>query len=117
MHYKLLALDLDGTALSDPNTFAPGLAEAAAQAAAAGCTVAVATGRPSGCLPADLTPCPAWVSWLVLYDGAEIREAKTGACIWRKPFFCGFPGTDQPRCRRPADPGRVHRPGQLVSSV
>ena len=38
MHYKLLALDLDGTALSDPNTFAPGLAEAAAQAAAAGCT-------------------------------------------------------------------------------
>ena len=86
MHYKLLALDLDGTALSDPNTFAPGLAEAAAQAAAAGCTVAVATGRPSGCLPADLTPCPAWVSWLVLYDGAGIREAKTGACIWRTPF-------------------------------
>lgn len=86
MQYKLLALDLDGTALSDPNTFAPGLAEAAAQAAAEGCVVAVATGRPSGCLPAALTPCPAWVSWMVLYDGAEIREAGTGTCIWRKPF-------------------------------
>ena len=86
MHYKLLALDLDGTALSDPDTFAPGLAEAAARAAAAGCIVAAATGRPGGCLPAALTPCPDWISWLVLFDGAEIRDAKTGAYIWRKPF-------------------------------
>ena len=36
MRYKLLALDLDGTALgSDPDAFAPGLAEAAAPAAEA----------------------------------------------------------------------------------
>lgn len=87
MRYKLLALDLDGTALGkDPNRLAPGVAEAAAQAAAAGCVVAAATGRPAKCLPADLEPYPAWLSWLVLYDGAEIRNARTGECIWRKAF-------------------------------
>lgn len=87
MKYKLLTLDLDGTALGkDPNRLAPGVAEAAAQAAAAGCIVAAATGRPAKCLPADLEPYPAWLSWLVLYDGAEIRNARTGECIWRKAF-------------------------------
>lgn len=87
MRYKLLALDLDGTALgSDPDLFAPGLAEAAAAAAAKGCVVAVATGRPARCLPAALDPVPAWLQWLVLCDGAEVRNAQTGACLWRKAF-------------------------------
>ncbi len=87
MRYKLLALDLDGTALgSDPERFSAGLAEAAADAAAAGCAVVVATGRPAGCLPADLTPPPAWVGWLALCDGAELRDARTGVCLWRRAF-------------------------------
>lgn len=87
VHYKLLAFDLDGTALgSDPNVFSEGLPEAAAQAAAAGCIVAAATGRPAGCLPADVEKKPDWLSWLVLYDGAQIRNARTGECIWSKPF-------------------------------
>ena len=87
MRYKLLALDLDGTALgSDPERFAPGLAAAAADAAAAGCVVVAATGRPAACLPADLDPLPPWLSWLVLCDGAEVRDARTGACLWRRAF-------------------------------
>lgn len=87
MRYKLLALDLDGTALgSDPDLFSPGLAEAAAAAAAKGCVVAVATGRPARCLPAALDPVPAWLQWLVLCDGAEVRNAQTGDCLWRKAF-------------------------------
>ena len=87
MRYKLLAFDLDGTALgSDPHRFAPGLAEAAAAAAEAGCVVAAATGRPAACLPADLDPTPPWLSWLVLCDGAEVRDAHSGACLWRKAF-------------------------------
>lgn len=90
MDYKLLALDLDGTALgSDPQRFAPGLQEAAAEAAARGCVVTVATGRPAACLPADLDPMPAWISWLILCDGAEVRDAQTGACLWRRAFSAG----------------------------
>lgn len=87
MHYKLLALDLDGTALGgDPDLFAPGLAEAAAGAAAGGCTVVVATGRPAACLPAAMDPMPDWVGWLILCDGAEIQDARTRACLWRRAF-------------------------------
>lgn len=87
MNYKLLALDLDGTALGgDPDLFAPGLAEAAAGAAAGGCTVVVATGRPAACLPAAMDPMPDWVGWLILCDGAEIQDARTRACLWRKAF-------------------------------
>ena len=90
MRYKLLALDLDGTALGgDPQRFAPGLPEAAAQAAAHGCTVAAATGRPAGCLPADMDPMPPWLGWLILCDGAEVRSARTGACLWRRAFSAG----------------------------
>ena len=87
MRYKLLALDLDGTALgSDPDRFSPGLSEAAAEAAAKGCIVAVATGRPAKCLPAALDPVPGWLQWLVLCDGAEVRNAQTNACLWRRSF-------------------------------
>ena len=87
MRYKLLALDLDGTALgSDPDIFAPGLAEAAAAAAERGCIVAAATGRPAGCLPAALDPVPAWMQWLVLDDGAEVIDPRTGARLWRRAF-------------------------------
>lgn len=87
MNYKLLALDLDGTALGgDPDLFAPGLAEAAAGAAAGGCTVVVATGRPAACLPAAMDPMPDWVGWLILCDGAEIQDARTRACLWRRAF-------------------------------
>lgn len=87
MRYKLLALDLDGTALgSDPDVFAPGLAEAAAAAAERGCIVAAATGRPAGCLPAALDPVPAWMQWLVLDDGAEVIDPRTGARLWRRAF-------------------------------
>ncbi len=87
MRYKLLALDLDGTALgSDPDAFAPGLAEAAAAAAERGCIVAAATGRPAGCLPAALDPVPAWMQWLVLDDGAEVIDPRTGARLWRRAF-------------------------------
>ena len=52
--YGLVALDLDGTALgADPEQFAPGLLEAAADAAAAGVEVLFATGRPRPCMPAQ----------------------------------------------------------------
>ena len=87
MNYKLLALDLDGPALGgDPDLFAPALAEAAAGAAAGGCTVVVATGRPAACLPAAMDPMPDWVGWLILCDGAEIQDARTRACLWRRAF-------------------------------
>lgn len=87
MKYRLLAFDLDGTALgSDPDAFGPDFARAAEKAAARGCILAAATGRPGGCLPAEMVPPPPWLSWLILCDGAEIRRASTGERIWSRPF-------------------------------
>ena len=122
MRYKLLALDLDGTALgSDPDAFAPGLAGAAAAAAERGCIVAAATGRPAGCLPTALDPVPAWMQWLVLDDGAEVIDPRTGARLWRRAFGADSLARVEQAARRggpPAEPSagdswsHVPRPGR-----
>lgn len=86
MKYKLLALDLDGTALgSDPDRFAAGVPEALDRAAAEGCQVVIATGRPMKNLPADLREeRPAWLRYVVLCDGAEVWDLKTDSCLRRR---------------------------------
>lgn len=86
MRYKLLALDLDGTAVGrDPNQFAPGVLEAAAEAAARGCEVVFATGRSLRTLPpavaAGQLP---WLRYAVLYDGAEVLDLTARTCLWRQ---------------------------------
>lgn len=88
MRYKLLVLDLDGTALgSDPSEFAPGVLEAAAEADARGCTVVVATGRTLYTLPpiiaAGQLP---WLRYVALYDGAEVLDLPARSCLWRQPI-------------------------------
>ncbi len=83
--YKLLAFDLDGTALGqDPDAFAAGFAEAAGQAAAAGCVLVAATGRPGAFLPPPIAEGTAWLAYLVLCDGAQARDCRTGACLWSR---------------------------------
>lgn len=86
MRYKLLALDLDGTALgSDPRRFAPGVLQAAAQAAGAGCVVVIATGRSFLTLPPAIAAGQLpWLRYVILYDGAEILDLHIHACLWRQ---------------------------------
>lgn len=91
MRYKLLVLDLDGTALgSDPSEFAPGVLDAAAEADARGCTVVVATGRTLYTLPpiiaAGQLP---WLRYLALYDGAEVLDLPARTCLWRRTIAPG----------------------------
>lgn len=82
--YRMLVLDLDGTALSkDPAVFAPGVLDAAAQAAQKGAEVVFATGRPYSCLPPDVRPGQLpWLRYLVLNDGAQIWDRQTRTHLW-----------------------------------
>lgn len=82
--YRMLVLDLDGTALGkDPAQFAPGVLDACEQAAAKGAEVVFATGRPLTHLPPDVQPgCLPWLRYLVLNDGAQVFDRQTGACLW-----------------------------------
>lgn len=86
LQYRMLVLDLDGTALSrDPAVFAPGVLEAAAQAAEKGTEVVFATGRPWTHLPPDVRPgALPWLRYLVLNDGAQILDRQTGECLWQQ---------------------------------
>lgn len=82
--YRMLVLDLDGTALGkDPVQFAPGVLAACEAAAARGVEVVFATGRPRTHLPPDVRPgALPWLRYLVLNDGAQVWDRQTGACLW-----------------------------------
>ena len=115
MRYKLLALDLDGTALgSDPDAFAPGLAEAAAAAAERGCIVAGGHRAPCG-VPARRPGPGAGLDAMAGAgrrgggDRPPHRRAPLAAGLWRRQPVPGGAGGPAGRL-----PGRVHRRGQLV---
>ena len=82
--YRMLVLDLDGTALGkDPAQFAPGVLAACEAAAAKGAEVVFATGRPRTHLPPDVCPGQLpWLRYLVLNDGAQVWDRQTGECLW-----------------------------------
>lgn len=82
--YRMLVLDLDGTALGkDPAQFAPGVLAACEAAAARGVEVVFATGRPRTHLPPDVRPgAMPWLRYLVLNDGAQVWDRAAGECIW-----------------------------------
>ena len=82
--YRMLVLDLDGTALGkDPAQFAPGVLAACEAAAARGAEVVFATGRQLTHLPPDVRPgALPWLRYLVLNDGAQVWDRQTGECLW-----------------------------------
>lgn len=86
--YRMLAMDLDGTALGrKPNTFAPDVLEAARQASEHGVTVVFATGRPCNHLPPEVCEgALPWLRYLVLNDGAIILDRQTGETLWCEPI-------------------------------
>ena len=84
--YRLLAMDLDGTALgADPAQFAPDVLEAAQEAAARGVTVVFATGRPLSVLPQVIREGSLpWLRYLVLNDGAQIWDRREKRWLWQQ---------------------------------
>lgn len=76
MGYRLLALDLDGTALgADPDQFAPGVIDVLEAVSARGIQVVIATGRALSSLPSGLWAQPHdWLRYGVLFDGGELWD-------------------------------------------
>lgn len=85
MGYRLLALDVDGTLLDSAGVLRPRVRAAVRAAAAAGCTVALATGRRyhaavEVAAALDLDP-P-----LILHNGAVVQRAHTGEVLAEAPL-------------------------------
>ena len=79
MQIKLIALDLDGTALRSNNTLSPAVAESIEKAAAHGIEVVAASGRPYGSMPKDVLRLKG-VNYVISSNGAAIHD-RTGRRI------------------------------------
>ena len=73
MQIKLIALDLDGTALRSNNTLSAAVAEAIEAAAAHGVEVVAASGRPYGSMPKDVLRLRG-VNYVISSNGAAIHD-------------------------------------------
>ena len=84
MKYKLLAFDLDDTLLNKEHKISPRNVETLRQAAAAGLTITIATGR----MFRSTLPYAQQLGInvpLITYHGALIRKAAGGPDIWHRP--------------------------------
>ena len=79
MQIKLIALDLDGTALRSNNTLSPAVAESIEKAAAHEIEVVAASGRPYGSMPKDVLRLKG-VNYVISSNGAAIHD-RTGRRI------------------------------------
>lgn len=79
---RLIAMDLDGTALmSDRNSFSPRLLHALDEAHRQGVAIAPVTGRQYGLLPDVLKVPHSWDDLAVLCNGGQVRKLRTGRLI------------------------------------
>ncbi len=79
---RLIAMDLDGTALqSDRDSFSPRLLRALEEANRQGVAVAPVTGRQYGLLPGVLKTPHCWDDLAVLCNGGQIRRLRSGEMI------------------------------------
>ncbi len=82
MDIRLIAMDLDGTALQkDRNSFSPRLFRALEEAHRRGVAVAPVTGRQYGLLPDVLKKPHVWDDLAVLINGGQVRRLRTGELI------------------------------------
>ena len=79
MEIKLIALDLDGTALRSDNTLSPVVAEAIEEAGGKGIEIVAASGRPYCSMPESVLALRG-VNYVVSSNGAAVHD-KTGARI------------------------------------
>ena len=85
MDIRLIAMDLDGTALqTDRCSFSPRLIAALEEAHNRGISIAVVTGRQYTMLPPALQNHPVWENLVVLCNGAQIRKLADGECLYEK---------------------------------
>ena len=79
MDIRLIAMDLDGTALqNDRCSFSPRLYAALEKAHARGIRILPVTGRQFGLLPPAFDTKYPWMEFAVLINGAQIRDMNTG---------------------------------------
>jgi len=84
MQIKLLALDLDGTALRSNNTLSQTVAAAIEKAAAHGIEIVAASGRPYGSMPQSVLNLKG-VNYVISSNGAAIHD-KSGRRIHETPL-------------------------------
>jgi hydroxymethylpyrimidine pyrophosphatase-like HAD family hydrolase len=83
--YRLLALDVDGTLLDSASMLRPRVRAAIRRAAAAGCTVALATGRRYSAAVEVATMLDLDVP-LILHNGSVVQRACTGEVVATTPL-------------------------------
>lgn len=85
MDIRLIAMDLDGTALQrDRCSFSPRLVAALEKAHEQGICIAPVTGRQFNMLPPAVQNHPVWEHLAVLCNGAQIRRMDTGEILYEK---------------------------------
>lgn len=85
MDIRLIAMDLDGTALqNDRCSFSPRLYAALEKAHAQGIAIAPVTGRQFAMLPPAVQYHPVWENLVVLCNGAQIRKMASGQILYEK---------------------------------
>ena len=85
MDIRLIAMDLDGTALqNDRCSFSPRLNAALEEAHKKGIAIAPVTGRQFHMLPPAVQNHPVWENLVVLCNGGQIRKMLTGKILYEK---------------------------------
>ena len=85
MDIRLIAMDLDGTALQpDRCSFSPRLTAALEEAHKQGIAIAPVTGRQFNMLPPAVQEHPVWENLVVLCNGGQIRKLATGEILYEK---------------------------------
>ena len=85
MDIRLIAMDLDGTALQpDRRSFSPRLIAALEEAHNRGIAIAPVTGRQYSMLPPAVQNHPAWENLTVLCNGGQIRKLADGELLYEK---------------------------------
>jgi Cof subfamily protein (haloacid dehalogenase superfamily) len=79
-NFRLLAFDLDGTVLSGGKGPSAVTLDALKAAKAAGCRIAVCTGRPERLIPQSVGEIP-FLDYLVTANGAMVRELKNNRIL------------------------------------
>ena len=85
MDIRMIAMDLDGTALQpDRCSFSPRLTAALEEAHRRGIAVVPVTGRQYQMLPPAVSGHPVWENLVVLCNGGQIRKLATGEILYEK---------------------------------
>lgn len=80
---RMIALDLDGTALQTDSTLSGAVEQAIRDAIEVGIEVVIASGRPFGGLPEAVISIEG-ISYAVVSNGAAVYDIRTGERIWQK---------------------------------